>query len=70
MAHRAWLCAAAVEEGLEDGVPEDWARDSVDIAYMLDRIARAGPEEKVILLCMNVCICICTYIHVYICMYI
>jgi len=43
VAHRAWLSASS-----EDGVPEEWKRGSEDIAYMLDRIARAGPEEKVI----------------------
>ena len=43
VAHRAWLSAKS-----EDGVPEDWERGSEDVAYMLDRIARAGPEEKVI----------------------
>jgi len=34
-----------------EGVPEEWERDSSEVAYMLDRIARAGPEEKVIARC-------------------
>jgi hypothetical protein len=60
VAHRAWLSSAA-----KDGIPDEWQRGSEDIAYMLDRIARAGPEEKVRdwLLVMG---CTCTPISPYI----